>query len=173
MRVKGSTVRRLMWSRWSTDTYPPPSTTCQHETMLYERGSPFTLITAVTWQAVGCPSLLNIYVSTRVLPWWLSRLWHMLFLLSSSSSVLIPLSFSISIKAQQNDRKTLIKHKCCLVVFVTASSQKKRCFVFQMYIGFIWSIHFKQTVLMIVNNIFSIVDSWMLWGFLTKVVPLN
>lgn len=61
-------------------THTPPTlpSILQQESMLYERGSPFTLITAVTWHAVGCPSVLNIYVSLPVLPWWLSRLWHVL-----------------------------------------------------------------------------------------------
>lgn len=77
MRVKGSIVRPVIRRWWSADTCPPtlPSI-LQQESMLYERGSPFTLITAVTWHAVGCPSVLNIYVSLAVLPWWLSRLWH-------------------------------------------------------------------------------------------------
>lgn len=83
-----------------------PSATLQHETVLSERGSPFTLITAVTWHAVGCPSVLNIYVSTTVLPWWLSRLWHML---SLSLSLALSLSLSVFIKIQQN--RTARKHK--------------------------------------------------------------
>lgn len=97
MRVKGSSGRPLIGCLWSADTSPPPFSNLLHlppvsqqGTMLYERGSPFTLITAVTWHAVGCPSVLNIYVSTGVLPWWLSRLWHVL-----SLSFAISLSLSL------------------------------------------------------------------------------
>lgn len=102
MRVKGSIVRPLIGSPWSADTCPPA--TLRHETMLYERGSPFTLITAVTWHAVGCPSVLNIYVSTAVLPWWLSRLWHMLSLFRYLCLSLFPVSIKIQRK-QKNSRK--------------------------------------------------------------------
>lgn len=105
MRVKGSIVRPLIGCLWTTDTCTHPHTdTLQQETMLYERGSPFTLITAVTWHAVGCPSVLNIYVSTAVLPWWLSRLWHMLSLFCY-----LPLSCS-TLKFNKNS-KTAEKHK--------------------------------------------------------------